>query len=78
MIEAKRFAVHQYGQREPIRTVGQFRVYNGHIVKNASIADNVYRLLKEVTAVSKEQSWVYGGLCLPYIMLPEMNVVTKG
>lgn len=55
-----------------------FKIEKGEIVgrvKNASIAGNVYDLLKEVVAVSRETLWVYGGLCMPYILLPEMNVV---
>lgn len=57
-----------------------FKIEHGEIVgriKNASIADNVYSLLKNVSAVSQEQNWVYGSLCMPYIMLPEMNIVAK-
>lgn len=57
-----------------------FKIEHGEItgrIKNASIADNVYSLLKNVTAVSREQNWVYGALCLPYIKLPELNIVAK-
>jgi PmbA protein len=57
-----------------------FKIEKGEIVgriKNASIADNVYTLLKNVSAVSQEQDWVYGSLCLPYILLPEMNIIAK-
>ena len=57
-----------------------FKIEHGKIVgriKNASIADNVYSLLKNVAAVSQEQNWVYGNFCLPYIMLPEMNIIAK-
>ena len=57
-----------------------FKIEHGEIVgriKNASIADNVYSLLKNVSAISREQNWVYGSLCMPYIMLPEMNIVAK-
>lgn len=57
------------------------RIEKGEVVgrvKNTSIADNVYRLLKEVTAISREQSWAYGNLFMPYILLPEINVVAKG
>jgi PmbA protein len=46
-------------------------------VKNASIADNVYTLLKEVSAVSCESQWVYSAISLPYILIPQMNVVGK-
>ncbi len=57
-----------------------FKIEKGEIVgrvKNVSIAGNVYDLLREVTAVSRETLWVYGGLCMPYLLLPEVNVVAK-
>jgi len=57
-----------------------FKIEKGEIVgrvKDVSIAGNVYDLLKEVTAVSRETLWVYGGLCMPYMLLPEMNVIAK-
>ena len=58
-----------------------FKIEKGEIVgrvKDVSIAGNVYDLLKEVTAVSRETLWVYGGLCMPYLLLPELNVIAKG
>jgi len=57
-----------------------FKIEKGEIVgrvKDVSIAGNVYDLLKEVTAVSRETLWVYGGLCMPYLLLPELNVIAK-
>ncbi len=57
-----------------------FKIEKGEIVgrvKNVSIAGNVYDLLKEVTAISQETLWVYGGLCMPYLLLPEVNVVAR-
>jgi PmbA protein len=57
-----------------------FQIENGEIVgrvKDLSIAGNVYDLLKDVAAVSRETQWVYGSFCLPYVLLPEMNVVAK-
>jgi PmbA protein len=57
-----------------------FKIEKGEIVgrvKDASIADNVYSVLKDVAAVSREQLWVYNELCMPYILIPEMNVVAK-
>jgi predicted Zn-dependent protease len=54
-----------------VRDVGLNRV------KNVSIAGNVYELLREVTAVSRETLWVYNGFCLPYILLPEVSVVAQ-
>jgi predicted Zn-dependent protease len=46
-------------------------------VKDVSIAGNVYDLLQDVAAVSRETEWVYYNFCLPYILLPEVNVVAK-
>lgn len=57
-----------------------FKIEHGQIVgrvKNASIADNVYELLKHVSAVSQETQWVYQSVCMPFLLLPEMNVVAK-
>jgi PmbA protein len=57
-----------------------FKIEKGEIVgrvKNVSIAGNVYDLLKNVAAVSQETRWVYNALRLPYILLPDMNVVAK-
>jgi len=57
-----------------------FRIEHGEIVgrvKDVSIAGNVYDLLKDVAAVSRETQWVYGSFCLPYILLPDINVVAK-
>jgi PmbA protein len=58
-----------------------FKIEKGEIVgrvKNVSIAGNVYDLLKDVAAVSRETRWVYYDFNLPYVLLPEMNVVAKG
>jgi PmbA protein len=57
-----------------------FRIEHGEIVgrvKDVSIAGNVYELLKDVAAVSRETQWVYGSFCLPHVLLPDMNVVAK-
>ena len=57
-----------------------FKIEKGELVgrvKNASIAGNVYELLKNVAAVSRESEWVYNNFNLPYILLSEMNVVAK-
>ncbi len=42
-----------------------------------SIAGNVYDLLQDVAAVSQETEWVYRSFSLPYILLPDVNVVAK-
>jgi PmbA protein len=44
-------------------------------VKDASIAGNVYDLLRQVEAVSSERVWVDGNSLMPYVLLPDMNVV---
>jgi predicted Zn-dependent protease len=36
-------------------------------MKDLSIAGNIYDLLKNVEAVSKEAQWVYNTVCAPYI-----------
>jgi PmbA protein len=57
-----------------------FKIEKGEIVgrvKDVSIAGNVYGLLEDVSAVSQETAWVYRRIRLPYILLPDMNVVTK-
>ncbi len=56
-----------------------FRISGGEIVgrvKDVSVSGNVYEDLRHIEALSRETEWVYGGLCLPYILLPELNVVT--
>jgi PmbA protein len=55
-----------------------FKIVKGEVVgrvKNLSISGNVYSLLKNVAAVSKEAQWVYGTFYAPYVLIPEMNVV---
>ncbi len=57
-----------------------FKIEGGEIVgrvKDVSIAGDIYQDLRRVEALSQEAEWVYGGLRLPYILLPELNVVTK-
>jgi PmbA protein len=57
-----------------------FKIEKGEIVgrvKDLSIAGNIYDLLKNVAAVSKEAQWVYSTFYAPYILLPEMNVAGK-
>lgn len=55
-----------------------FKIENGEItgrVKGASIAGNIYEVLKSVAAISREQEWVYQSFCAPYLLIEEMNVV---
>lgn len=57
-----------------------FKIENGEIigrVKDMSIAGNIYDLLKNVEAVSRETQWVYNTIQAPYILIPEMNVAGK-
>jgi predicted Zn-dependent protease len=46
-------------------------------VKDISVAGNIYQDLRQIEALSLESEWVYGGIRLPYILLPKLNVVTK-
>jgi PmbA protein len=57
-----------------------FKIEKGEIVgrvKDVSIAGNVYDLLRDVAAVSREAGWVYRNFRLPYLLLPDMNVIAK-
>jgi len=58
-----------------------YKIEGGEIVgrvKDVSIAGNVYDVLDDIAAISRESEWVYGGLKLPYVLLPALNVVSKG
>jgi len=46
-------------------------------VKDVSIAGNIYQDLRAVAAISREAFWIHGHLRMPYILLPELNVVCK-
>jgi PmbA protein len=57
-----------------------FKIEKGEIVgrvKDVSIAGNVYELLQDIAAVSREREWVYYNFRLPYILLDYMNVIAK-
>jgi PmbA protein len=57
-----------------------FKIEKGEIVgrvKELSIAGNVYDLLKDVAAVSRESQWVFSTFQAPYILIPEMTVAGK-
>ncbi|MBN1640401.1 MAG: TldD/PmbA family protein [Anaerolineae bacterium] len=57
-----------------------FLIEHGEIVgrvKDVSIAGNIYDVLTEIAAISQESEWVYYSVCLPYLLLPDMNVVAK-
>jgi len=58
-----------------------FKVEKGEIVgrvKGLSIAGNVYELLKDVAAVSRETRRVYGSYRMPWILLDGVSVAGKG
>lgn len=58
-----------------------FKIKNGEIVgrvKDVSVAGNIYQDLQDIEAISRESEWVYGGIRLPYILVPDLNVVTRG
>ena len=55
-----------------------FKIERGEIVgrvKDVSVAGNIYQDLGQIAALSEEAEWVYGGMRLPHILLPELNVV---
>lgn len=57
-----------------------FKIEDGEVVgrvKDVSIAGNIYELLQDVSAISRETEWIYNSFRLPYILLPDMNVVAK-
>ncbi len=57
-----------------------FKIEKGEIVgrvKDVSIAGNIYDLLRSIADLSRERAWAYNTFCAPYILLPEMNVVSK-
>lgn len=57
-----------------------YKIEKGEIVgrvKDVSIAGNVYELLRDVAAVSRETEWVYNSLHLPHLLLADVNVVCK-
>ncbi len=57
-----------------------YKIEKGEIVgrvKDVAIAGNVYELLQNVAAVSREAQWVYSSFYLPYILLSQVNVVSQ-
>lgn len=57
-----------------------YRIEKGEIVgrvKDVSIAGNIYQVLQNVSAISREQLWVYYNFCLPYLLLDDLKVVVK-
>ncbi len=57
-----------------------FKIEDGKLVgraKNVNIAGNIYELLKNIAAISKETEWFYGRMSLPYLMLDSLPIVAK-
>ena len=57
-----------------------FKIEKGEIVgrvKDVSIAGNIYDVLQNIAAVSRESEWIYTNFNAPYILLEEMNVAGK-
>ena len=62
-----------------------FKIEGGEIVgrvKEVSLAGNIYELLPQVEALSSETQWFIDDMtetscCLPYLLLPDINLVTK-
>ena len=46
-------------------------------VKDVSIAGNIYEDLRHLGALSRERYWVYGQMLMPWMLLPELNVVCQ-
>jgi predicted Zn-dependent protease len=42
-----------------------------------SIAGNIYDLLTNISAISRETEWVYSTFSAPYILMPELNIAGK-
>ncbi len=57
-----------------------FAIRDGEVlgrVKDTVISGNVYKLLGNIGALSREARWVSGFLRAPYILCPEMSVASK-
>ncbi len=58
-----------------------YKVENGKIVgrvKNTMVSGNVYRILKQITAIGSETKWVGSFLQTPYIYCSDVAVASKG
>jgi PmbA protein len=57
-----------------------FKIENGKLagrVKNVNIAGNIYELLKDIAAISRETEWIHGSMSMPYLMLDKLQVIAK-
>lgn len=58
-----------------------YKVENGKIVgrvKDTMVSGNVYRVLKEITAIGSEAKWVGSFLQTPHLYCPSLSVASKG
>ncbi len=58
-----------------------FAVRNGEVVgrvKDTVVSGNVYQILGNIGALSRESRWVSGFLRTPYILCPGLSVASKG
>lgn len=58
-----------------------FAVRNGEVVgrvKDTVVSGNVYQILGNIGALSRESRWVSGFLKTPYILCPGLSVASKG
>ena len=75
------------GQGNPMsgafsNTVGlAYAIEGGEIagrVKDVSIAGNIYEDMRQISGLSRERFWAFSGMMsLPYVLLPDLNVVCK-
>jgi len=57
-----------------------YKIENGKVVgrlKNTMISGNVYKLLDDIIAVSRDTKWVGSYLLTPYIYCPKLSVASK-
>jgi PmbA protein len=57
-----------------------YKIANGQVVgrlKDTMISGNVYQLLSDITAISRDVGWVGGYLSAPYIYCPRLSVTSK-
>ncbi len=57
-----------------------YKIENGEItgrVKNTMVSGNIYRVLKQLTAIGNDGRWIGGSLFTPSIFCPAVSVATK-
>jgi len=58
-----------------------YKVENGKIagrVKDTMVSGNIYKVLKEITAIGSDAKWVGSFLQTPHLYCPSLSVVSKG